>query len=260
MKLKKLDFNGFEHVFVLAFVTVAVAIIGTYLIVGSHAASNNIIDVSYPQCRGSRAVSGVGGPVGIVGLNKGHILSRNLCAQKQYINFGQNSLYVNTGYTGQRSYSKSAPCPHNNSICWAYNYGYKAGSYDTAYASSKGLHANVWWLDVEGGHCAAGGNPWTSNGTLNQTFLQGMNDAIQRSGVRTVGYYSTTPQWNCITGNWHPPGGPPTWLALGTPLSDASAASSRCGTGFTGGPIWLLQYVGSFDIDIQCGNAFTSSL
>jgi hypothetical protein len=63
-----------------------------------------------------------------------------------------------------------------------------------------------------------------------------------------VGVYSTPLMWQRITGGWQP--GLPAWLALGSPGADPA---SRCGTGFTAGPVAMVQWVaGDRDVDLAC--------
>ncbi len=53
--------------------------------------------------------------------------------------------------------------------------------------------------------------------------------------------------WQEITGSWQ--NGLPAWVGGGT----KSNAKTLCGTGFTGGPVYLVQYArGDYDGDYAC--------
>jgi hypothetical protein len=136
-------------------------------------------------------------------------------------------------------------CASTDLPCIAYNYGYNAGLYSVSYVKGQGYNtARTWWLDVETM------NSWTNDPTQNQQSLLGVRDALVASGATMVGAYSTTYQWNTITGSWAnfwPSWGATTWRS-------AKQASTYCtGHQFTGGPSVLMQYTGKvFDEDYAC--------
>jgi len=67
--------------------------------------------------------------------------------------------------------------------------------------------------------------------------------------VTTVGVYSTTYQWDTVTGTWL--NNWPNWGA--TTVRSASKAAAFCtGHQFTGGPTYLIQFSGSLDQDYAC--------
>jgi hypothetical protein len=79
--------------------------------------------------------------------------------------------------------------------------------------------------------------------------LQGEYDALVANGVTTVGVYSTTYQWNTVTGAWL--NNWPNWGA--TTVHTARQAAQYCtGHQFTGGPTLLIQFTGSLDQDYAC--------
>ncbi len=63
----------------------------------------------------------------------------------------------------------------------------------------------TWWLDVEGSRTPGQpGNTWVGSGRSNTADLQGFIDALWAAGVPEVGLYSTSYQWNDITGGYTP--------------------------------------------------------
>lgn len=201
-------------------------------------------DVSWPNCS---ARPPTGAAFGIVGVTGGLGFSPNSCLAKQSTWFKNLSLYVNTGYPGQsygQKYQNSPNvCASSDLNCLAYNYGYNAGQYAAGYAKSQGVSSTTWWLDVETA------NSWTSDALQNRSSLRGEYDALLGAGVTTIGAYSTTAQWNSITGTWK--NGWPNWGA--TTWATAKQAAKYCtGHEFTGGTTWLIQFTGKLDQDYAC--------
>lgn len=201
-------------------------------------------DVSWPNCSARQPNKT---DFGVVGVTGGKGFSPNSCLAKQVGWFKNPTLYVNTGYPGV-SYSsqyQNSPknCSNSDLNCIAYNYGYNAGLYAVNYANTQGVNSKTWWLDVETM------NTWMSDTAQNIQSLQGEIDALKINGVINYGVYSTTYQWNTITGNWQ--NGLPNWGA--TTWRTAKQAASFCtGHNFTGGPTWLMQFIGSLDQDYAC--------
>jgi hypothetical protein len=225
-------------------------------------------DVSYPQCQSVLPA----GPFGIVGVDGGLPFKANACLAAEIAwaaAFGPPAYYANTanpgptksthwpaGQTSPRVCAATAP---DSSAC-SYDYGWNAAA--DSYARAAAAAASVgtpavasatWWLDAETG------NTWESL-ELGETAvyygndtaaLTGMRDFLRASGVRTVGVYSTTHQWQRITGGASL-GKAPVWYAgLGGPSSAAAHCASTFS--FTGGPVRLTQYVsGGFDADNAC--------
>ncbi len=206
------------------------------------------VDVSYPNC--STSIPSVS--FGIVGVEAGLGFSQNPCLASQAAHFTNLSLYANTGYPGsssanaQKYMNSPKACVATDLNCIAYDYGYNQGLYAYNYSSSSNVHATTWWLDVETA------NSWTSDSLQNQNSLLGEHDALIANGAITVGAYSTTAQWNGITGSWH--NGWANWGA--TTWTSATQAQTYCtGHQFTGGPSLLMQYKSKkslVDQDVAC--------
>lgn len=217
---------------------------------GSQYASGTTgVDISWPNCSANIP------PVtfGIVGVTYGQGYSTSPCIAQEAGHFSNLSLYVNTGWYDHSTHiNPTSPrkCAKRDSSCLAYNYGYNAGLYAVKAATVAGVATQTtWWLDVETG------NTWNTNVIQNQNSLQGERDALVISGgATTVGVYSTTAQWQGITGAWH--NNWPSWGA--TTWSTATEAQTYCtGHQFTGagGPSYLMQYRppnAKVDYDVAC--------
>jgi hypothetical protein len=203
------------------------------------------VDMSYPNC--SATVPNVS--FGIVGVTGGLVYSRNSCAAAEAKHFSNLSLYINTGLNASSSspyYAEAKVGCNGDVYCAAYNYGSNAAKDALSYAASQGISSSKWWLDVETS------NTWNTDTLQNQKSLQGAYDALVASGATTVGAYSTTAQWQTITGSWQnnwPGWGATTWTT-------SSQAKSYCtGHQFTGGPSLLMQYKSKqskIDQDVAC--------
>lgn len=159
-----------------------------------------------------------------------------------------------------------------NSPACAYIYGYDmvAGiSYATgtlagdlsafSSATNSTLYSYPVWLDVETG------NSWQSSTApgglaMNVADLQGMVDALNAAApgsvAKQIGIYSTSYQWNQITGG---PSGTaagnlqnlPDWIPG---ARRESGAVTNCSLApFTGGTVVLTQWSGTYDGDYSCG-------
>jgi len=86
---------------------------------------------------------------------------------------------------------------------------------------------------------------------LNVDALQGEADYLGSVGVAGVGFYAGSSNWQSITGGTTVFSGYPSWVPGAGTLTDAQ---SKCGgTGASGGPVALAQYLSSgFDGDYQC--------
>ena len=82
--------------------------------------------------------------------------------------------------------------------------------------------------------------------------LQGEVDALRGAGVAIVGFYSTSYQWNQITGGTGTTfSRNPVWVAGTGSLATAQANCAT--TSFTGGAITLAQYAANgYDGDTHC--------
>lgn len=203
------------------------------------------VDMGYPNC--SAKIQPVG--FGIVGVTGGLVYSHNNCAAAEASHFSNLSLYVNTGLnaSSNSTYYQQAQIGCGGDVnCAAYNYGYNAAKDAFNFASAQGLNSSKWWLDVETA------NTWNQDTMQNQKSLQGEYDALIASGATTVGVYSTTTQWQSITGAWQ--NNWPNWGA--TTWTTAAQAQTYCtGHQFTGGPSLLMQYrskPSKLDQDVAC--------
>jgi DNA-binding beta-propeller fold protein YncE len=233
-------------------------------------------DVSYPQCNGSFPATPA---FGIVGVNDGLPYSPNPCvgtgdgpSELQWA--GKNAeFYANTANpgptlsthwpNGQTSPEYCDPNSNNTAQC-AYDYGWNAAadSYGDAVAAYVSLGwaqtgatrtpvANAWWLDVETA------NSWTSDTGFNVDVLQAEVDYLKSVGAVSVGFYSTSSQWQTITGGTSSFAAHKSWIPGAKTLTQAK--SNCTGSGFTGGGVTLTQYPsGGFDADYQCVPSVTS--
>jgi hypothetical protein len=145
-----------------------------------------------------------------------------------------------------------------NSDACAWQYGYNMATQDTGWFTSAADAINSvsvpdtassyqWWLDVETA------NSWQSDQTMNVADLEGMVAAL--AGAPLIGIYSTSSQWDTITG-----GTPPSssslyklaqWVPGANTLSQAQQACTTA-TSFTGGTIAITQWRGNPDNDNAC--------
>ena len=213
-------------------------------------------DFSYVQC-GAAAPSA---QFGIVGVNAGYPFTYyNGCLAAEYnaAPAGQASVYVNTGYdpsytaidgrhTEQDCATASSQVIATTAQQAAWAVGCSEAERDVAYAASQGAVAPAaWWLDVETA------NSWsTSDLSLNRYTIEGIVTRLRASISAPIGVYSTSYQWVVITGGYQP-AVDATWVATGQ--HTLKRARSYCtSTSFTGAPIWLVQYVATYDHDWAC--------
>ena len=219
----------------------------------SHGATG--FDISFPQCGAAYP----DGTFGIVGVNGGYPFAHyNPCLADEYAHSSHAALYINTGYDplythvdGQHTIpeclTKSAAVPGSPEQTAAWAVGCSEASRSMAYAASQGVsQPRGWWLDVETE------NSWSSTDlSLNQYTIQGIVDTLRRASSAPVGIYSTGYQWGTITGGLPVSGVQANWVATGN-LS-GEGAHTRCGRGFSGAPVWLVQYIqGGFDTNYVC--------
>jgi len=212
-------------------------------------------DISFPQCGGAYP----GGAFGVVGVNGGYpFVHYNPCLKDEYAKSPQAALYINTGYDplytqvdGQHAtpecVTKSAPVQGSADQKAAWAAGCSEATRSMAYAASQGVSKpRGWWLDVETE------NSWSSTDlSLNQYTIQGIVDTILRQSPAAVGVYSTAYQWRTIVGNLPVSGVLADWVATGSP--SAGRARATCGTGFSGRPVWFVQYLhAGFDANYTC--------
>lgn len=190
------------------------------------------------------------GPWGVAAVNGGRPFSRNPCFAEQAAAAAGGGAYINTGYSPRYGDRVTADCAIRAAffavagpVRDAYSIGCSEAQVSEAIASSEAVVPSVWWLDVETL------NSWSdSRLDLNQATLQGALDELRTTGA-PVGVYSTARQWAEITGAWAPDGLDATWVAGARSAADAV---TRCGQGFAGAPVWLVQYVAPLDLDYAC--------
>jgi hypothetical protein len=203
------------------------------------------VDVSYPNCSTKLSAA----TFGLVGVTNGIVYGHNSCLAAEARAFPNLSLYVNTGLNASASssyYTQAQVGCNGDVLCAAYNYGTNAAKDAIAYAQSQGVSSSKWWLDAETM------NTWNSDVTQNQKSLQGEYDALIANGATTVGVYSTSAQWQSISGSWQNQW--PSWGA--TAWTTAKQAQTYCiGHQFTGGPSLLMQFKSKqsrVDQDVAC--------
>ena len=155
-----------------------------------------------------------------------------------------------------------------NSTACAWQYGYNKAAQDAAWltiaaTAINGQSAKItvptspaaypWWLDVETANSWQSG---TSGLQMNVADLQGMVAALSAAGVTKVGVYSTSYQWDQVTGGSKYTAGTalvglPDWIPGARKLS---GAVSNCQlSAFTGGGVELTQWFSRpFDSDYAC--------
>jgi hypothetical protein len=217
---------------------------------GIYTSGSTGYDISFPQCDGTYPTLSAY-PFGVAGVTSGHAFRNNPCFATEYgwsahtlspeavylnlnEDIGTTALYGDTGPYGT--------CDQGTA-CHALNYGYNAASSAYTYATQvKTFVATMWWLDIETA------NSWSeSDLSLNQDVIRGAIQFLMAEHGFSVGIYSTASMWQEITGSWQI--NLPAWVGGGT----AETAKTRCGDGFTGGPVYLVQYAdGDYDGDYAC--------
>ncbi len=207
-------------------------------------------DISWPQCGGAYPV-GSFYRYGVVDVTSGHAFRNNPCFAGQYAwaagmapeavylnlneDLGTTSLYGDTGPYG---------ICREGERCHALNYGYNAASSAYTYAARErpNFVAQLWWLDIETE------NSWAEEDLgRNRAVIEGAVRYLKEERHFIVGIYSTPAMWEEITGKWQ--NGLPAWIGEGTKAN----APTQCGVGFTGGPVWLVQYLdGDYDGNYAC--------
>ncbi|MCL4357354.1 hypothetical protein M1512_00440 [Patescibacteria group bacterium] len=246
--LKRLRLNAWQLLSLLIIPVLATISFGIY---SSTKPINATIDLSWPNCSDipNRFFKSA-----VIGVTGGLDFHSNPCAGNEMSVVSTYNIYSNTGDPGfpriKQLGKKPLACHGLELVCYSFNYGYTAGRYARLQAQYAGLHASMWWLDVESI------NSWTNSIAANRADIEGMALGIIGSGhnllTMAIGIYSAVNQWQAIVGNWRP--GFPLWLGTGD-LS-LKAAKSACVTpSITGGPIVLTQYtVANLDYDYVCHN------
>lgn len=143
----------------------------------------------------------------------------------------------------------------------AWQYGYDKAAQDTIWLTDAATTIDnqsppvtvagtagsyPWWLDVETT------NTWQSDTAMNVADLQGMIAGLQAAGASTVGVYSTSAQWDLITGGAASGAlsGVPDWIPGAHNLLGAEADCALAS--FTGGPVTVTQWSSRPDGDYSC--------
>jgi hypothetical protein len=219
-------------------------------------------DISWPQCQGKRPPPPF--DIAVVGVTDGHGFSGNPCLASEFTWSQQathpGALYVNvdlpSATPSQGQTGPAGTCASGDVSCFAYNYGFNNSQYAIRYATSQGVDARVWWLDVETNNywqASSGAAPAyrtdapatpaapaaaSYNTAANARAIEGSIAGLTASN-RVAGAYSTRYQWNLIAGGFAPQ--VPVWYATVETVSGAPRYCDQSNS-FTGGPIWMVQY------------------
>lgn len=218
---------------------------------GIYTTSDSGYDISWPQCDGAypRTNAYV---MGVVGVTSGHAFRNNPCFASQYAwaahTLSPEAVYLNLNEDIGTTAANGETGPYGTctpgTACHALNYGYNAASSAYTYAAQQvpTFVAQMWWLDIETE------NSWSETDlSLNRDVIMGALRYLQEERHFMVGIYSTPSMWQEITGGWQV--GLPVWVGGGT----QEKAPTLCGVGFTGGPVYLVQYArGDYDGNYAC--------
>ena len=248
------------------------AVVLIIVISGSSSATTGY-DASYPQCSGSYPSNPL---FGIVGVNGGLANNANPCLSGE-LRWARDapgqkrpsqphlSLYLNTANPGAHHvadwpHGGTAPaygaCNSQLTNACSYIYGEQRAAHSyrlVAALDPVGAKTAPWWLDVE---LMAS---WAGTYQLNIAALQGFIAGLHSAGATgPIGIYSTSTQWNEITGLRAQTtatafnGELPDWVA-GTEATLTQARQNCTSGGFTGLAPTLAQYrIGPLDADLRC--------
>jgi hypothetical protein len=258
----------------LAFVVVVVVLI---VAMGGSSSPTTGYDASYPQCSGSYPSNPL---FGIVGVNGGLANNANPCISGE-LHWARDtpgqkrpkqqplSLYIDTANPGGGHHVADWPnggttpvyaaCNGELTNACSYIYGEQRAAHSyrlVAALDPVAAKTAPWWLDVE---LVAS---WAGTYQLNIAALQGFIAGLHSAGATgPVGIYSTTAQWNEITGLTTQTtqtafnGRLPDWVA-GTKATVTQARQNCTNGGFTGVAPTLAQYrIGLLDADLRCGGS-----
>ncbi|MHB1924408.1 MAG: hypothetical protein ACYCSJ_06945 [Acidimicrobiales bacterium] len=155
-----------------------------------------------------------------------------------------------------------------NSTACAWQYGYNKAAQDASWLTAAANAINSqsppvtvapdpgsyqWWLDVETVSTWQSG---TSGQAMNVADLQGMMAGLQAAGVSGIGAYSTSQQWDQVTGGTTAASGSlyriPVWLPGATTGTQAQA-NCAAQPSFTGGAVTVTQWTSTpADSDYAC--------
>ena len=212
-------------------------------------------DVSFPQCPGAPGPQSAS--FSIIGVNDGLAFTANPCLVDQWkAASGRRSVYVNAGYNPDDAGQVTAGCaalaakrPGADEVRQAYAIGCSEAVYSATLIAQAKIKVPLIWIDVEAM------NSWDDvNLDLNRASLQGEVDQLGAGG-QAVGVYAVLDDWPTIVGEWGPTDVVADWVALAP--DEGQTAEGVCkGTGFSGGPVWLVQrpdtWASGEDLDQAC--------
>jgi hypothetical protein len=197
-------------------------------------------DDSIYQCGGPAR-----GAFAIISANNGRPFTQNSCLAQELRTaptYPPAAVYMNTGYSATYAARITGACAGRAAgvsgsplqrEAYAIGCSEAASTRDYIYRAT-GKRVRSWWLDVETA------NSWSaSNLVLNRAVLRGAIDYLKPLGA-IIGIYSTSRQWNEITGGWAAPGIDANWVAGAASPADAALL---CGASITGAPVWIVQQV-----------------
>jgi hypothetical protein len=208
-------------------------------------------DVAEPNC--AEAIPKDSG-FGLVGITGGKNFNHNSCLATEAKQFPILFLYANSDFLGTKAalaYQNTPQrCQATDTSCLAKNYGFNAGLDAASYARSQHVVARAAYLDVETE------NDWSSNTAANYQSILGEIGALEASGIRVAGIYSTSYQWGVITGNSHDGlEGLSNWVATGLKVPELPQGYCDEVHTFIPGPLAYVQYTSTrtgLDTDIVC--------
>jgi hypothetical protein len=222
-------------------------------------------DVSWPNCpKGMGILSrrSPGNPMplssatfAVVGLTNGPAWYPNPCLAAQ-VGWARaqgvwTSAYSMTTFptAAQRAaYGGSGPWSAATRSGRLRNAGYQQALFNVASMRATGLAVPFVWVDVE----PYPTRPWPHDVLANRQVVRGVVRAYRDNGYG-VGFYSYANGWRSVVGAWRKPAYP-TWVPVGPVSHGRARAAAQCRRpSFSGGPVYLAQWVADArDRDVTC--------
>jgi hypothetical protein len=222
-------------------------------------------DVSWPNCpKGmgipSRRSPGNPMPVStasfvVVGLTNGPGWYPNPClaahvawARTQGVWTSAYSMTTFPTAAQRAAYGGSGPWSAATRTGRLRNAGYQQALFNVASMRGTGLRVPFVWVDVE----PYPTHPWPHDVLGNREVVRGVLRAYHDNGYG-VGFYSYDNGWRSVVGAWRKPAYP-AWVPVGPVSNGRARAAARCGRpSFSGGPVYLAQWVqDARDRDVTC--------
>ena len=213
-------------------------------------------DISWPQCGGAYPSTDVS--FAVVGVTGGKAFTTNPCLVDEarwsqgaaqagglYMNLSapDASDIADPAFSSRTTDGYEGRCDTGDQGCRFGNFGAAAADAAWETATAQGIHAPMWWLDVETA------NAWTLDASLNGRIIRDAVAALHDRGV-AVGLYSTAAQWQAITDGLNL--GLPVWIA-GAPAPGTAASWCDGRSSFNGGQVWMVQALPRrYDEDAAC--------